>query len=322
MQIKALTGMKLAYMLAVLNAFVIGISFMFVKLTLDYTNPIDSLTFRFAAAFVILSLMSACRVFKLNYRGKPLYKLLLLASMYPMGFFMLQAFGLQYATSAEGGIINAFTPVVTMILASVFLGEVISSLQQLFTLLSVLGVLFIFIMEGSGIDFYNMKGITLLLMACVTFAAYSVLSRSISKYFSPAEISFFMVGVGLVASLVLSLCFHSSTGTLNHLVGPLMNVSFIMLIVYLGIVQIVTSMMGSYVLSRIDASKMGVFIHLSTIVSIGAGAWVLKENISWYHILGSLFIVAGVIGTNLLGQQKKDQLTIAKATLAKLEANK
>src|SRR5690606_35651484 len=140
----------------VLNAFVIGISFMFVKLTLDYTNPIDSLTFRFAAAFVILSLMSACRVFKLNYRGKPLYKLLLLASMYPMGFFMLQAFGLQYATSAEGGIINAFTPVVTMILASVFLGEVISSLQQLFTLLSVLGVLFIFIMEGSGIDFYNM----------------------------------------------------------------------------------------------------------------------------------------------------------------------
>ncbi|TDF92983.1 EamA family transporter [Paenibacillus piri] len=88
MQINESTGMKFAYLLAVLNAVFIGISFMFVKTTLDYTSPIDSLTFRFSAAFVILSIMAACSLFKLNYRGKPLHQLLLLASMYPIGFFM------------------------------------------------------------------------------------------------------------------------------------------------------------------------------------------------------------------------------------------
>jgi drug/metabolite transporter (DMT)-like permease len=139
--------------LAVLNAVVIGISFMFVKMTLDYASPIDSLTFRFAAALVILFIMMACGIFKLNYRGKPLHQLLLLASMYPIGFFMLQAFGLQYATSVEGGIINAFTPVVTMVLAAAFLREATSYLQKLSTMLSVFGVLFIFIMKGSSIDF-------------------------------------------------------------------------------------------------------------------------------------------------------------------------
>ncbi|WP_028608606.1 DMT family transporter [Paenibacillus harenae] len=304
----ASTGTKLAYLLAVLNAVVIGISFTFVKMTLDYTSPIDSLTFRFAAAFVILSILATCGSFKLNYRGKPLRQLLLLASMYPIGFFMLQAFGLQYATSAEGGIINAFTPVATMVLAAAFLKEATSYLQKLSTLLSVFGVLFIFIMKGSSIDLSNMKGIALLLMACVVFAGYSVLSRSISTFFSPAEISFFMVGVGFAVSLVLSLAIHSSGGTLSNLVKPLVDVTFIMLIVYLGIVQIVTALMGSYILSRIEASKMGVFIHLSTVVSLAAGAWVLKESIAWYHLLGSAFIIAGVIGTNFLGRKKAGQL--------------
>lgn len=183
MQINESTGTKFAYLLAVLNAVVIGISFMFVKMTLDYTSPIDSLTFRFTAAFVILSIMATCGLFKLNYRGKPLPLLLLLASMYPIGFFMLQAFGLQNATSAEGGIINAFTPVATMVLAALFLREATSRLQKLSTLLSVFGVLFIFLAKGSNIDFSNMKGI-----ACCLWHAWflpdtvysPVPSRSIS----------------------------------------------------------------------------------------------------------------------------------------------
>jgi drug/metabolite transporter (DMT)-like permease len=125
-----------------------------------------------------------------------------------------------------------------------------------------------------------------------------------------------MVGVGFAASLVLSLAIHSSSGTLNNLVEPLVNVTFIMLIVYLGIVQIVTALMGSYILSRIEASKMGVFIHLSTVVSIVVGSWVLKENIAWYHLLGSVIIITGVIGTNLLGQKKADQLAAPKNKLA------
>jgi drug/metabolite transporter (DMT)-like permease len=142
-------GLRLAYLLAVINAVVIGVSFLFVKITLDYTSPLDSLMYRFAAAFAILVIPAAFGLVKLKYRGKPLYKLMLLATMYPLGFFMLQALGLQHATSAEGGIINAFTPVVTMVLASVFLKEATSLLQKLSTLMSVSGVVFIFIMKGS-----------------------------------------------------------------------------------------------------------------------------------------------------------------------------
>ncbi|MCQ6562207.1 DMT family transporter [Paenibacillus mendelii] len=292
-------GVRLAYSLAVVNAVVIGISFLFIKMSLDYASPIDTLTFRFAAAFAILSIMAASGLVKLNYRGKPLYKLLMLSSMYPLGFFTLQTYGLQYATSAEGGIINALAPLATMILATVFLKEATSQLQKLSIAVSVFGVVFIFVMKGNGIGISNMKGVLLLLLACSAFAGYSVLARAVSKYFSPGEISYFMVGIGFAASLIFSLTSHVSDGTLSSLTAPFASMAFVMLILYLGAVQVATALMGNYILSRIEASRMSVFINLSTVVSIVAGAWVLSEPVTWYHVVGLALIIAGVIGTNL-----------------------
>lgn len=300
-------GRQLAYILAVVNALVIGVSFIMVKMTLEHASPFDTLMYRFAAAFVLLVATAASGYFILNYRGKPVYKLLLLSTMYPMGFFMFQTFGLQHATSAEGGIINALTPIVTLVLATVFLKEATTHLQKLSILLSVAGVVFIFIMKGSGIDISLIKGIVLLIVACVVFAGYSVFARSVTKYFSPAEITCFMVGIAFPLSLAFSITTHASAGTLENLVTPLTNSGFILIVLYLGAVQLATALMGNYILSKIEASISGVFINLSTIVSIAAGALVLEETIAWYHICGSILIITGVVGTNLLGRKSSTQ---------------
>lgn len=294
-----------AYLFALLNAVVIGMSFFVVKITLDYAPPLDSLTYRFAAACLLMLIPIGVGIVKLNYKGKPIYQLFLLSTMYPLGFFMLQAFGLQHATSAEGGIINAFTPVVTMVFASIFLKEVTTLWQKLSISLSVFGVIFIFLMKGSKIDLSMMSGIILLLLACIAFAVYSVLTRSISKHFSPAEISYFMIGIGFPILLSISLFTHLGNGTMNQLIVPLTSRTFIFSIFYLGLVQLATAFLSSYALSKLEASKMSVFTNLSTIISIVVGAIFLHEEVTWYHVIGSLMIVIGVIGTNWLGRKSK-----------------
>ena len=45
---------------------------------------------------------------------------------------------------------------------------------------------------------------------------------------------------------------------------------------------------------------MSVFSNLGTVISIVAGVIFLNEEIFYYHIIGSIFIVGGVIGTNFL----------------------
>lgn len=97
------SGIKLAYLCAVLNALIIGFSFVFTKIALEFAEPLDTLTFRFAASFAVISIPVLLGRVRLNYRRKKLHKVLLLAILYPLGFFTLQSYGLKYATSSEGG---------------------------------------------------------------------------------------------------------------------------------------------------------------------------------------------------------------------------
>lgn len=298
-------GLKLAYSFAVLNAVIIGFSFLFTKVALVHAGPLDTLTFRFAASFAVMSVPVALGWVKVSYRGKPMGRALLLAAMYPLGFFTLQVFGLQRATSAEGGILYSFTPVVTMIIAGVVLKEKTTLLQKLCIFLSVFGVVFIFVMKGSGIQLSNMTGIVLLFMTCLAFAGYSVLARSLSSHFSPAELSYLMMGVGFATFLIISLTGHTVSGTLGDFLNPLGSTTFVLSAVYLGVIaSLVTTLTSTYILSKIEASLMSVFTNLSTIVSIAAGAIFLGEQITVYHWIGSFLIIAGVIGTNLLGRKK------------------
>lgn len=58
---------------------------------------------------------------------------------------------------------------------------------------------------------------------------------------------------------------------------------------------------SAYVLTHIKAAKMSVFANFGTLITVLAGIVFLKEKLFYYHFLGSLLIIAGVLGTNFLG---------------------
>ncbi|WP_420913694.1 NAD(P)H-dependent oxidoreductase [Brevibacillus agri] len=221
--------LKLAYFAAILNAAVIGVTFLLVKLTLTFANPLDTLTYRFAVAFAILLVPALAGFVKPGWRGKPMLSLLLLALLYPIAYFVLQTFGLQYATSAEGGIISAMTPAVTMIFASIFLKEKTTLMQKLSLLLSASGIVFIYAMNGTS-DWSHTTGIVLLVLACITLAGYNVLARLVTRHFRAMEISFFMVAFAFFSFLAASLGTHAAAGTIDAFVAPLASSVFIALI--------------------------------------------------------------------------------------------
>ncbi|MFC5468983.1 DMT family transporter [Cohnella suwonensis] len=295
-------SLKLAYFLAVMNATIIGFSFLMTKVAIDRAHPLDTLAFRFALSFAAMSVPAAFGWVKLNYRGKPVGRLLLLSALYPLGFFTLQAYGLRYATSAEGGILYAFTPAMTTILASLILKERTSSLQKLSIFLSAFGVVFIFAMKDGGVAWSNMTGIALLLLTCIAFAGYGVFARSLSKQFNPAEVTYLILGVGFVSFLAASLVRHATSGTLERFAAPLADPSFLLSILFLGVLATLSSALtANYLLSKMEASKASVFNNLATVVSVAAGAMFLGEKVTAYHVIGSALIIAGVIGTHRLG---------------------
>ena len=294
-------GIYLAYICAISNAVIVGLSFLFTKTAVSESNPLDTLAFRFTIAFFTVSLLILLKVVKINIRIKSYYKLLPLTILYPTFFFSFQAFGLQSVPSSEAGILFATIPIITTILASLFLKEHASIGQKISIFISVFGVIYIFMMKGNSVSFSSWSGILLLFFSCLSLSGYTVLTRSLVKTFKPLEITFFMLGIGFIFFNAASLITHISNQTIQSMFIPWTNLNFIISILFLGILaSFVTSLLSNFILSKISASQMSVFSNMSTVVSIVAGAIILNEEIFIYHIIGSTLIILGVIGTNLL----------------------
>ena len=302
---------RLAYAAAIGHTFITGLSFMFSKIGLGYSTPWDLLAYRFTASFIAIMIPVAFKWIRFDFSREKIRNILPLALFYPLSFFAFQTFGLQHLTSSEASILLASMPVFTLVLASYFLKEQTSLLQKLSVLLSVAGVIYITASKGTSLDFTNMKGITMILLSALSFSVYSILVKRLAKNFTILEMSYTMIVISFIFFNTMSIGRHIINGTSGNFFAPLSEPGFIVSFVYLGVLSsLVTSLLTNYALSKIDASKMCVFTNLSTVISIIAGVFFLKENIHFYHIIGSLMIISGVVGTNCFCKKNKDSCSI------------
>lgn len=292
------------YLAAIIYSIISGLSFLFGKIGLDFTDPIDLLAHRFTAAFIAILIPVLFKWVKIDLDKDKIKKILPLAIFYPLLFFGFQTFGLKYTQSSEAGIYLAVGPVFTMILASYFLDEKTTTLQKLSILLSVTGVIYITFKKGASLEFQNMKGIILLLLSVLSFAIYSVMARRLTQAFSNIELSFVMIGISFIAFNVLAIASHLIQGDMGSFFQPLKESKFIISVLYLGVLSSFgTSLLSNHVLSRLESYKMSVFTNLATVISIIAGVIFLNEEIFYYHIIGSVLIIVGVLGANFLGEK-------------------
>lgn len=288
---------KKVYISVAAYTLIVGLSFMFLKIALVSADPIDVLAYRFFAAFIGLLIAYGFKWIRIEFRKDKMIKIIPISLFYPLGFFSLQAFALQYISSAEGGILLAVSPIFTLILATYFLKEKTTLFQKLSIILSVIGVMYIAISKAGNLELSNMGGTILMLLAALSTSGYNVMARKMRKDFSHLEMSSIMILIGFLAFTLLSLGKHISRASLGDFFLPLSSPSFIVAIVYLGVLSSLgTSIMNNYILSKIEASKMGVFANLSTIITTIAGALFLKEEIHHYHIIGSVLIIGGILG--------------------------
>lgn len=295
-----------AYYAAILYALIIGLSFLFTKIALTVTNPLNILAHRFTISFIAASVPVLLGFKKLSINRKDILSILPLALFYPALFFSLQAFGLVYISSSEAGIIQAAVPVFTMILAAIFLKENVNLLQKISLMLSVSGVIYIFIMKGIELKSASFAGIILVVLSALSSACYNVMARKVTKKYKPMDLTYIMIVIGFLSFNTISVADNMIRGTLIDYFKPFINISFMASVLYLGVLSsLVTSLLANYALSKMDATKMSVFTNLSTLVTMFAGVIFLHEELRDYHAIGAIMIIIGIIGTNFLGSRKQ-----------------
>lgn len=274
-----------------------GFSFLASSVGQRDATPFVLLSYRFDIALLILLVPLVLGKAKLRLRGKNVKMLLLLGLFEPCIYFIGEQYGLKYTNSAFSGVMIAVIPVVTLIMAAVFLKEKPSMAQWLFSILSIAGIVVITLVENSG-GSVSLKGVLLLVVAVLTGAACGVVSRGISDEFSVYERTFMIQLMGAVFFTSLAVIEHG--GNITALIRPAASLDFMLAALFLA----VGYWLFNYSVANAPMANVISLYNLTTIVSVLAGVFILGESFSLLSAAAMVAVMVGIWGVQKFTPQK------------------
>ena len=276
---------------------IFGFSFLFSKVALGYANPLIILAVRFTVAFLVLNILWLFGIVKLNLKGKPKKKLILMALAQPLLYFIFELYGIEKSSSALSGVIISLVPVAVILLSTFVLKERPTLKQILFSVLSLSAVIVISLLSNDGGN-NTLIGIFLLLGAVVCAAVFNLLSRSESERFTPFERTYMMFLIGTIGFNIIALV-TLRENFFSELTVAVSSLEFWGAVGYLSVLSSIAAfMLYNYSTSVISSVRAASFSNIITVISVFAGLIILKENLSVPQIICSFLIIIGVFGVN------------------------
>lgn len=275
-----------------------GLSYIFTMTATQTASAFALLGWRFFIATVIMSLCIGAGFVKINLKNKPIKPLLLVALFNPCIYFIGETIGISHTTASESGVFLACIPVVSLVASTLILKEKPSKIQVTGILITLFGVIITVFAVGAVSGFSGI-GYGFLITAVIAYALYSVFVEKSSDY-TGMEITYIMLIAGAVVFGILAVGEALLDGSMGELIAlPFKEKSFAIAILYQGI----GCSIGAFFLSNVAIAEIGVnrtssFIGVSTVVSVIAGAVLLKEVFTVYQIIGAIVIIIGVYTAN------------------------
>ena len=283
---------------------IFGVSYLFSKMALEVAEPVTLLCCRFFVTVVVMNLMIAAGIFRLNLKGKKLLGPILLGLSQPILYFVLENYGLKYTTTSFTGMVSSVGPVFTAALGAIMLKERPNGKQWLCIAVSIAGVMMVSLGTSSGEN--TLLGCLCLLGAYLCGSIYSILVRRLSMDFSAFELTYVMFTEGFLFFAVL-LLLQSGAGTGEVLLSALSHRQFVISALFLGgVVTIGAYMLVNYSLARIPVARSAIFNCMSTLVSVVSGVIVMKDPFTWVSAVAFLMMMAGMWGVNRFAEKTEE----------------
>lgn len=292
--------------IGILYATIFGLTFMFSKIGLQSIHPIGLIAFRFSIASLVLIFLNMIKVIQIKFSKAQLVALLPLVFFQPILGFSSEVFGINFSQSSEAGMMIALIPIIVAILSFLFSSEKPTFKQSVSIVLSVSGVIFIQVMNIRTVLNFSILGALLMFISAFAAASFNMFSRKLSTTVTPVQITSLMMFSGAIVFMSWYLTILVTSNELALLFVPFQSFSFVVSVVYLGVIA---SIMGfflvNYNLKHLPAHVSSIFANVATLTSILAGVIFLNEILYWYHILGAVMIISGVMGVIFFRRKKE-----------------
>jgi len=208
-------------------------------------------------------------------------------------FSVCTLYGLKYTTALESGLILSCTPAVMALIAYFFLKEKLGATKLIGILFTVLGTMSINIIgtvATGNVNAISIFGNFLIFLAVIGDAVFFSFGKLLSDRWSPLAISMILSILGSIFFLPLAVY------EALHIDFSSISLSVWGWIIYTGtIVTVVAVILMNQGLKKVPASVASVFTALTPVSTVLLSSIFLKESIYWYHLLGMVFILLGIL---------------------------
>lgn len=284
---------RLAIIASITYCTIYGFSFMASRIALMHTTPDMLLAIRFSIAMLAMILLVVFGFFKIDLKGKPLGKFLIMGICQPVIYFLGETSGIKYTNSSFSGIMISLIPIVTVLLSAIFLHDRLRLRTLGWIMCSVIGVVIISTAQTSS-GAIQFKGILFLMVAVISASIFYLFSRSIADAFTPFERTFIMMVMGFLFFTGKAIV-SNGADFIPLFVAGLTEKSVILPILYLSIISSVTAfLLQNFAITHLEVAKATVFENIIPIVSVVAGVLFLNEPFSVLQLIGIVLILIGV----------------------------
>jgi drug/metabolite transporter (DMT)-like permease len=288
---------NLAYLILILTTIFWSGNFIVGKAASTYQIPPFSLNFYrwFFAGLILLPFTFKELIEKKKYIFDNIIFFTILGVTSITIFNSIVYYSLYYTQVISGILMISTIPVWIIFISSILNIEKTNIFQIIGVIFSLTGVVFIITKADleiiKNLDFN--KGDLSMVVAMFSWAVYSALLKS-KKY----EISqFALLEVVIITGLIFLTPIYFIEMYLGNVI--VLGVPFILTLTYVvffpGLASFIFWIKG---ISIIGANRAGVFLHLMPIFGAIMAMIIFNEKFMYYHILGAIFIVAGITLSN------------------------
>ncbi len=268
-----------------------GSTFFWIKIGLQEVGPFSVVFYRvfFASIGLVLFFVFTRRKFLLKY-----WWLYLFLGVFNIVLpFVLVSWSETHISSGLASILNSLQPIITALIASLFIREERFTLQRVIGLILGFGGVMILMSNRFTPGSTNqILGILAMILAIACYGASSVFARVKNSHVKPEDQSLGQTLFGLVLIIPWLLSMESP---FTIPVKPLSYLAF----AFLGLLgSFYASITWYSLLNEIGPSRVSMITYSFPLVGVALGAIVLHETVDWHLLVGGLLILVGIVIVN------------------------
>ncbi len=276
-----------------------GMSFIWSTQVFNYLNPTTTIFFRLIISCVFLGvLLFSLGLFEKVHKKD--LKLFALAALFePFLYFIFESYGLLNSAPVVSSAIIATIPLFTPIAAFFFLKERLTPWNIAGFIISFFGVIFMLLNKNLELTI-SVKGIVFLFSAVFVAVAYSIALRKLTMLYKPLTITFVQNILGMIYFIPMFFIMENVTPSQIAQIG-----GYILPLLSLGVfASSVAYTLWAYAFSKLGAAKANIYSNLIPVFTAIFSCIIIGEMINVQKIIGILFVIGGLILSQLKFNKK------------------